>query len=256
MTRSLVAAGVAILLIAAGPGDDLDRLQGSWKLVREHSGSKDYKNVTSVWIITGNSLTMRLASSDRGTIKLDPTKKPGRFEMAGADYPDAKVVGTYSLERDTLKLYTRMTSRVEPPTDLPDEPARGYELVTWKRVRPEGNPEGIDGEWRQVSFLVAARPNLTSRFGEVRIKFRGNSYERRYASERRCEISLDPSKDPKHIDLKFEADVLRGKHTEPQVYRLDGDCLTVWQGLHARPAVASDAPESPQHYQVFERAKR
>jgi uncharacterized protein (TIGR03067 family) len=188
----------------------------------------------------------------RGTITLDPTKTPGRFERTIVDVPESKVKGTYRLEGDTLKLYEPMLSGSEPPVDLPEEPARGYELEVWKRAGETGGA-GLDGDWKLAAFLMVGKRDISSMMGERVMRIQGGTCQFRSDSLRRCTIKVDPSQSPKHFDMTFEETALRGRHTQPRVYRLEGDRLTVWQSFRGRPTEVSDAADSEAHFQVFER---
>ena len=252
--RTSVSIGMVMLLMAAGNADDMDRLQGVWGLTNNHWGGRDHKNGAGTWTIQGDNLTMAYTSTSHGTITLDPARTPGRFERTAAEFPDVKVRGTYRLEGDTLRLYSAMLPRFEPPADLPDEPARGYELEVWKRVDGTRG-DGFDGEWKRVAFSLAGKRDVSSMMGEAVMRVRGDTYQITSAARRRCTIKVDPTRSPKHIDLTFEADALRGRHTEARVYRLDGDKLMVWQSAQGRPAEASDAADSKGHFEVFERVK-
>ncbi len=276
--RTLLSLGMVLVLTAAGKADERDRLQGVWKLTRDHMAGREHKNVAGTWTIQGDNLTMSYTSTSKGTITLDPSKTPGRFERTIAERPDLKVKGTYRLERDTLKLYSAMLHRTEPPTDLPDEPVLGHQLVVWKRVDGTRG-DGLDGEWKEVAFFLVGKRDIINRLGESVMRVRGDTYQIKSVSQRRCTIKIDPTQSPKHLDLTFEADALGEKltnrkprpgnlaaltfeadalgekRTNPRVYRLDGDRLTVWQGIQGRPTEVSDAADSDNHFEVFERVK-
>ena len=276
--RASISLGVVLLLGAAGNADERDRLQGVWKLTKAHMAGRDNKNVAATWTIQGDNLTIAHTSTSQGTITLDPSKTPGRFEWTVPGHPDRKVRGTYRLEGDTLKLYSALLRLNEPPTDLPDEPVLGHQLVVWKRVDGTRG-DGLDGEWKRVAFILADKRDIISRLGETVMRVRGDTYQIKSTSQRRGTIKIDPTQSPKHLDLTFEADALGEKLTNskprpgnlaaltfeadalgekltnPRVYRLDGDRLTVWQGIQGRPTEVSDAADSENHFEVFERVK-
>ncbi len=250
--RGLLTLGIIACLVAAGPAEDMERLQGPWNLVNDHYGARDHKDRVGSWVIKGESVTITMGAAVRGTISLDTTKTPGRFEKTDLDIPTVRIKGTFRVDGDTLKLY-RPVLRAEPPVDLPDEPARGYALEVWKRIGEKG-PSGLDGSWKQVSYLMSGNRELI--MGEPMMVVKGKVYASANENQRRCTIKIDPSKEPKHLDITFEdSPIGRGATTEPWIYRLDGDRLTVWQSFQGRPTEASDAPDSQSRFQVFERLK-
>jgi uncharacterized protein (TIGR03067 family) len=262
---SLAAAAVACS-VAAGPAEEMDRLQGSWKLVREHMWSSgDRKVGVGTWVINGNTLTQEYSDTTVGTIKLDPTHMPGRFErtrVTNGNEPGSKFVGTYRLEGDTLKFYMASMSRDEPPTDFPEGPASGHHLEVWKRVgRPTG--DGLDGEWKAVATYVFGMKNIQLPKQEKIMNVRGGDYRTQIHSRwDNLIIKIDPSKDPKQIDITYVDDPFlnMSTHTSRCVYWLDGDRLTVWEGtvwegIGKRPTEADDGPDSRQRFRVFEKVK-
>lgn len=251
VSRGLLTLGVVAFLVAAGPAEEMERLQGTWNLGNHHHGGRDHKDLAGSWLIKGNAVTITTATARRGTISLDTTKTPGRFEKTDFDYPTVRIRGTFRLDGDTLKLYYPFL-RGEPPVDLPDEPARGYVLEVWKRIG-EKEPGGLDGSWRRVALLNAGNRVLS--LGKAVMVVKGTVYAWASESQRNCTIKIDPSKDPKHLDITFEnPPFARGGPSEPWVYRLDGDRLTIWEsGIQGRPTEASNAPDSKSNFRVFER---
>jgi uncharacterized protein (TIGR03067 family) len=251
-TTSL-SVGVVALLVAAGPANDLDSLQGAWKLSKDHWGIRgDVNGLTGTWTIQGNGMIWAFTTATRGTIRFDSTKDPGRFER---NFADTTVKGTYRLEGDTLKIYRpTIATRHAPPVDLPEEPARGYELEIWKRL-DKSKGEGVDGDWRRTAYLLAGGRNLISMTGDTKMHIKGDLWESRAEDQRQCSFRIDPTKAPKHLDVTFGGTALRGPHTEPWVYKLEGDRLTVWQPLRTRPTSVSDAADSKDHFWVFDKLK-
>ncbi len=253
MIRTAMMIVAVSLLGAAEPEDEIDRLQGRWKLVREHIAGSDLHNTERTWVIKGDSLTITHTITGRGTIRLDPTRNPGRFEKTNASSPGRKLVGIYVLEGDTFKTYSSPLSRDELPTDFPKEPDRRYLLDVWKRQNaPKG--EGLDGDWKLVERLQGQRRYDTKDFT---MKIEGGEYSIRNHQVIHATIKLDPTTKLKQIDIKYGDDspVLGGK-TRPKVYRLEGDRLTVWAGtLDERPTEVSDELESSNYFEVFERVK-
>jgi uncharacterized protein (TIGR03067 family) len=253
MVRTLIAIATLSLVVTNDMGDDLARLQGTWKLTRDHWGRRDHQVVGgTMWVVKGDTLTIRSTRTVSGTIRFDPTKKPARFEATYDEFPDAKKSGTYLREGDVLKLYSP-NSRADPPTDLPEKPARGYQLEIWQRI---GNSTagGFEGSWKQVDVILS---ELHYTVGTTIMEIKDNHFTTSVVKSDTCKITIDDSSDPKKVDLIFDSDSksndIEHKRTELRVYRLEGNRLTIWQGLQGRPSNISDAQESENHFQVFEK---
>jgi uncharacterized protein (TIGR03067 family) len=118
-----VLLAVLCLTGADPPRNDLDELQGTWRLATmETEGqdvpAEDIRDWTAVY--EGNKVTLRAGDRvrRRGIITLDPTRKPkaiNTWDQDGA-YEDQTVPGIYELTGDTLKL-----AFARPGQDRPKE---------------------------------------------------------------------------------------------------------------------------------------
>jgi len=87
----------------------------------------------------------------------------------------------------------------------------------------------LQGEWTLVSTEVGGkkRPNTVNAVSKLTIS--ENQWVvtyRDFASNARSTIEIDPSKDPKSIDLTFRGE----KEPARGIYKLEGDTLTVCYG--------------------------
>jgi uncharacterized protein (TIGR03067 family) len=247
-----------LALLAADPNDDLDRLQGTWKLTRSHRARVDREGIECEWLIKGNALTITETIHGRGTIRLDPTTNPGRCEQTFADDPKSKASGDYVLEGDTFKTYLDHPI-VKSATDPPNTPGVVRLQQVWERV---GGAKGdtLDGDWKLVETILGGRRN---KFQDFTMKVERGEYTSRNHSVTHCILKLEPSLQLKQMDITYtlaeENLILAGK-TRLGIYRLDGDRLTVWDkierpGQNVRPTEVSDAPDSENSFQVFRRVK-
>src|SRR5690348_7868879 len=110
-TRLLIFAAVCSLLTAEAPRQDIDKLQGTWKLVKLVADGKpahaDLMEKTRL-TFSGKQLLSIDPSGERqeSTVKLDAAKNPKEIDFTVNRGPQkgAKALGIYSLEGDELTL--------------------------------------------------------------------------------------------------------------------------------------------------------
>src|SRR5512132_602755 len=121
MRKSMMAAlGMAVVALAVGAviaadaedaKKDLEKLQGTWALV---SGERDGKKFTeeevkkTMLFIKDDTFRIpesSVATSEDGTIKIDPSKKPKEMDATTGSGPDKGKIwqGIYKLHGDTYK---------------------------------------------------------------------------------------------------------------------------------------------------------
>jgi uncharacterized protein (TIGR03067 family) len=123
-SRPLLAVLPFLLLAASlcGAGDpsmdDLDHLQGKWKVVSQTVDGKPGK-IGSIWTITGNKITYA-NSAVHSLIKLDAAKKPKQFEFDTAtknpDKAEKALQGIYEFDDDTVKFCVALPGKDRPKT--------------------------------------------------------------------------------------------------------------------------------------------
>jgi uncharacterized protein (TIGR03067 family) len=104
---------------------DLKRFQGTWTLVSmEANGVKveadNFKKAGITLIVEDEKITLKLARGDvKGTIKLDPTKKPKAYNATGTapEGNPEESVGIYQLDEDTLTV-CYVSAGKERPTEF------------------------------------------------------------------------------------------------------------------------------------------
>jgi uncharacterized protein (TIGR03067 family) len=132
-------------LIAADAEDakkDLDKLQGTWALV---SGERDGKKFTEEEVkktklfIKGDTFRIpesSVATSDDGTIKIDPSKKPKEMNATTGSGPDKGKIwqGIYKLRGDRYKVCFAPPGK-DRPTEFSSKAGSGHLLQLWKREK-------------------------------------------------------------------------------------------------------------------------
>jgi uncharacterized protein (TIGR03067 family) len=142
----ILVVGLALGADAPKEGEaakDLERFQGSWTLVSsEFNGGKidadtlEKAGVTMVF--KGEKFTVTVNNADtEGTIKLDPSKKPGAFEIRATDAAGKATegVGIYKFEEDTLTLCSVFGAGKAPPKEFEAGPGSETLLQVFKRAK-------------------------------------------------------------------------------------------------------------------------
>jgi uncharacterized protein (TIGR03067 family) len=230
--------------VQSDPG--LDAFQGTWRMLRDHSLKRDMAGVKDKWIIKGDHLTVDSLREDQGVFKFDSDVTPNRFTKAFDNSRDNLTVkGTYRLDGDLLIFYSPLSPRVSEAQDLPATPSPGFGLDKWKRVG--GMSEDFNGEWRLIERVFAGNRQMP--VFDMRLKISNTRWTSSSRIRREYEIKIDHNN--RFIDLiRRDADVLS---TDARVYKFNAGRLTVWQERGNRPIEVSDAPDSDNRFQVFEK---
>lgn len=256
---SLLLIVLASTLAAPDKEQDLARLQGTWECVREHLANKDLPYIgrewTRRWTIKGKTITMTDAGTIRGTVRLDPTRSPGRYEWTNAAAQGAKSEGIYTLDGDTFRrCFVAPLSRAELPAVFPDKSDPRYAMDVWKR-RDGAKGDGLEGTWDQVDFSVGAYHEGKEDLQVRTMTVKGDEYSIRSQKVAHGTITLDSSVTPKQIDILYTNMKLKGEINRG-VYRLDGPRLTIAGSIRMkRPDKIPDNPEGDGHFEVFEKVE-
>ena len=132
-------AAVVILFAGVASGDDkkeLDRFQGEWVYV---SSEKDGKKTPEeelkgvVRTIKGDQYTLSKGDKvlARGTIKVDPSKKPATIDVMRSD-GDRALLGIYEFDGDTQKVCLAAPGK-DRPREFSAKEGSGNTLTVWKK---------------------------------------------------------------------------------------------------------------------------
>jgi uncharacterized protein (TIGR03067 family) len=138
-------AAIGLLLAACGrqqseaPKTDLDRFQGTWRLVSAMQDGKalpeDKVKQTTI-VFKGDTFRFpdlaEYATSKAGTIKLDETKTPK--EMDAISTEKEVMLGIYALEQNGYKVCFAPAGKPRP-TQFGSEAGSGYILQSWERQK-------------------------------------------------------------------------------------------------------------------------
>jgi uncharacterized protein (TIGR03067 family) len=152
MTRYVLPGLTVVLFLSASPAADKDdakkdqeALQGAWKIVASETGGMDRTGETKDHFIVFEGDTFALKKGDdvglRGTIKLDPSKKPRAIDVTitegGQEGEKGKVLhGIYELGTGTLKWCTSGPGGTDRPEEFSTKEGVNHMLVTLKKGKP------------------------------------------------------------------------------------------------------------------------
>ena len=152
MRQSMIATlGIAVVILAVGAliaadaedaKKDLDNLQGTWVLV---AGKRDGKKFTEEEVkktklfIKGETFRIpesSVATSEDGTINLDPSKRPKEMNATTGSGPDKGKTwqGIYELAADKYKVCFAPPGK-DRPTEFSSKAGSGHLLQVWKREK-------------------------------------------------------------------------------------------------------------------------
>jgi uncharacterized protein (TIGR03067 family) len=185
-----------------------------------------------------------MGSVYKGTLKLDPSRKPPQLDMkfdAGPEKGNVNL-GIYECDGDTFKLClaTRGTTR---PSKFASTPGSGFALeflTRGQRVAPTKNkatttaskPSAprteLEGEWQMVSGVMNGSAMNKSDVQWVKRTMTGNETTVTAGPQvmLKATFTIDPSTSPKTIDYILDHGPGKGKG-QLGIYELEGDLLTV-----------------------------
>lgn len=129
---------LGVSAVQGDPADDLDKLQGTWKVVSlEREGKKKPEDEIKTFkvIIKEDKFILREGDKDfEATLKLDPAKKPRSLDLLVKDGDKLETIkGIYHLEGDDLKICAAGGPESERPRDFATKPRAPVSLVILRR---------------------------------------------------------------------------------------------------------------------------
>ena len=146
MTRSVcvslfLALSVSCLSLGADANDDAESIDGTWlPSAAELGGEKfpDEVRKTIKLVVADGKYTVTVGKVlDRGTVKLDPSKKPKALDIAGTEGPNKgkTILAIYEKTDDTLRICYDLSGEARP---IEFKSTKGTQLflVTYAREKP------------------------------------------------------------------------------------------------------------------------
>jgi uncharacterized protein (TIGR03067 family) len=262
-SRANDETGPSSSIVATDDKDIQEKIQGKWKIVHcEFSGQDDAQIAGVEHTISGDKWLRPNRRTAEYRLKLDPSKDPRWVDLAADRLGDRTLRGIYSLQGDWLMICYAYDPELPRPTEFKTMPGvRGY-LYVLKRVKnvdssstTDGKPvpENMQGKWKIVQCEFSGRSTPQPVGVEDTIK--GDKWLRPNRRTAEYRLKLDPSKDPKWVDLS--ADRL-GDRTLKGIYSLEGDKLTICYAYDPelpRPTEFKTMPGVRGYIYVLERVK-
>jgi len=146
MTRSLcVTLCLTLSLSCISRGDDAKvdakSMDGTWlPSAAELGGEKfpDEVRKTMKLVIDDGKYTVTVGKNpDRGTVKLDPSKKPKEMDIIGTEGPNngKTLLAIYEMTDDTLRICYDLSGKARPSEFKTAKDTKLF-LVTYKREKP------------------------------------------------------------------------------------------------------------------------
>jgi uncharacterized protein (TIGR03067 family) len=137
MKYALLVVGAGLLVAASPQQDtkkDTDKVQGTWVIQSiQVNGETSPNGKGNKMVVTGEKFSITGDMDLKGTLKLDPTKKPKEAEMNFTEGLNGKSLGVYSIEGDELKLSMGAPDSGERPKELSSKAGSAHFFVTFKR---------------------------------------------------------------------------------------------------------------------------
>jgi uncharacterized protein (TIGR03067 family) len=239
--------------LAADPprGDaDLRKFQGTWTMILgEREGRKlSEEEVANVRLtIAGSKYSYTLGGrTETGTLTLDPSRKPGEIDVTSDE--GKAILGIYEIEGNTHKVCFAEPGRGRP-TEFSTLPEGGRSLYVMRRVEPAAEAPTVDqgklqGTWQVVSQEADGEQGPDEIARRLRYVFQGDRLliEPAEPGIGAMSYQLDPTKEPRAIDLTFAEGPQDGKSLFG-IYLLAGDDLKICLG-QKRPTTFATEPGS------------
>jgi uncharacterized protein (TIGR03067 family) len=133
----LIFALTGLLLGAAAPGDDAQKILGTWKVISaEDSGRRaPEESIKDMrWTVSKDTITYHVASrTTQWSYKLDPSKKPKWVDLVEGGRTRLAI---YDVNGDTLRVCFAEGSQKERPTAFESKPNSPNDvLIVLKREK-------------------------------------------------------------------------------------------------------------------------
>jgi uncharacterized protein (TIGR03067 family) len=143
MLRALCAALLLAVPLSLSRGEDAkdESMDGTWLATEaELAGEKfpDEIRKSIKLVVKDGKYTVTVGTTtDKGTVKLDPSKKPMALDVTGTEGPNKgkTILAIYEKTGDTLKVCYNLGGKARP-TEFKTEKDSQLFLITYKREKP------------------------------------------------------------------------------------------------------------------------
>lgn len=234
---------------------DLARLQGTWHIASLEIEGTGMPAGGSITIEGDRFTTAAMGAEYCGTIEIDASKRPKRFDLLFSAGPELgnRSLGIYQLDGDTWKICLTIAGNTRP-TAFATAPGSGHALESLVRgaavqaeaeraaVKSAPLPAGADdlsGEWVMVDAMQMGHHLDASMVRNARRVATHRETSTYFGQQlyMRAEYTVDPSTHPKRIDFVHTAGTSKGK-TQLGIYEIDGPLLRLCFGTPGGPRPA------------------
>jgi uncharacterized protein (TIGR03067 family) len=223
---------------------DLDRLQGNWNITALEIEGQPMPSTGARIVIHGTTFTtVAMGAEYAGTIEIDTSRKPKRFDLAFTEGPEKgdRSLGIYELDGDIWRICLGLAGKTRP-RKFSTAPGSGHALETLKRgpaeeeapaapvpaVAAADHVDELSGEWQMVSCIrdgYTLEPMLVNSGRRIG---RGNETITMFGKQvfMRARYTLDAGQSPKTIDYAITAGSAKGK-TQYGIYEMDRELLRI-----------------------------
>ena len=143
MRNTFASLMVFLSLAAIVRGDekeDMKAMEGEWTMSAAELGGKPFPDEiakTIKLVLKGDTYRATVGEQvDKGTVKLDASKKPKAIDITGTEGPNQGKTfpAIYELSKDTLKVCYNLGG-AERPTEFKSKDGTQIFLVTYKRAK-------------------------------------------------------------------------------------------------------------------------
>ena len=235
----------------AKPGGDKQAILGAWQITDFEVKGKGPDEATlkkikgAKWVFAADKVVVQTPGENDSpaAYKLDPSKSPKEIDFTPQDGPSKGTTegAIYLLEGDTLKICAPGPESGPRPTEFAAKEGGKTVVLTLKRVtedkdRPadtaKEDKQAIQGTWKLTSAEGGGPGGLTAeevqKLKAAKFVFTADkvTIEPEGAGPQPAEYKLDPTKEPKQIDVTPEEGPPNEKgKVQPGIYNLEGDVL-------------------------------
>jgi RNA polymerase sigma-70 factor (ECF subfamily) len=251
---------------------ELKLLEGTWEMIAVSSDGKKQNTPagrTTRLTFRGEEFTLERDGKviARGTLKVDPSKKPRALDLTftEGDMAGKTTLAIYEIKGDELQEGFAITGN-KRPTGFTTEKGNNRLVFTYRRVKPGDGKEDpvrqelkrLEGTWEQVASVVDGEAEEFAEGVRNRVMIRGNSYTWESAGQPTSQgtLKVDPGKKPRAIDLTVREGPDKGE-TYRGIYELSGDELQICSVPPggARPTAFTAGLDSGRSLSTFRRVK-
>jgi uncharacterized protein (TIGR03067 family) len=221
--------------------EDLAKLQGSWTLHALELEGQEMPPMGGIEIAGSRFTSIGMGHEYAGTVEIDDSAKPKRFDMVFTEGPEAgnRNCGIYELDGDTWKICLNMHGKDRPRSFASKRGSGNAVEIFHRGAVPDGPPpvetpsgDGeLVGEWAMVNAWQAGHP-LDPRMVQTGRRITTATHTTTYFGKQvflNAEYTTDPLQSPKTIDLSAN-----GK-TQLGIYDVAGDTMKICFSAPGKP---------------------